>query len=576
MSTEATRDQLQCADGIDTATLSAWRDEQLTPGTQSSLRAHIADCVACQRRLTQFDLTAQMLLAQDELEPGDRILSGVRERAARLAQQPAWRRRLDGLAPLAPPIWLSGWRRGHDSDAETSAGADGDTADARRHTTRDPRRGARRRTWSGLGAVAAVAAVLLLFVYVFHTLSLVGAGQGHGRPTPTGVAHAATTPPVATPSITPTGIPTIVPPSVTQSPTIGAQAAWGGTGVVATVNTDIDSTHVFETQSVSADGKRLLGYELTLNADGSASATAKAQLGVFTISARQFTPIGVADDSYFPGSCCNDDGRFLVAVDNPTPQATCYVCNLRIWSYDQATGALRKVATGDDFGGAGILSDFASGGYEAVGYTGHMVFINLATGAIIHIPATASNTDYRLVAFTWPTVVYSEQAANGPFTYHVRDLTTGRDMVLPQFTGFVTGEANSFDGGQIVGDTLYFAEGNVQSGAPLGLYDLHHLFDTYTNIPGSIAGIPSTEGLIAANDRVMVFPEGVWDMNQGRFVYGPVRNTGNGARIGRDYAIGLNGQYLCYIYPTSAITSAITTYAHERVVVYDTSHLPVQ
>ncbi len=543
----ATNTEPSCLAQIDTATLSAWRDGALAPGALSRIGAHIGDCAACQARLAQFDLTTQALLTQRELEPGDRILVGVRERATRLAQSPAWRRRLPGLET---PAWLHGWRALRRRVAEGPA------------QQSDPHGGARMRLWGGAGAVASVAAVLLLFVYVFHALSL-GAqtlGQGHATATP-----------IETPMITPTSVPTITAPLVTQSPTIDAQSAWGTSAIVASLTTDVDSAHVFAAQSVTADGKDLLGYELTLNSDGSAATTTKAQAGILNIATRQFTPIGLADDPNFLGSCCTDDGRYLVATDNPTPQQTCGACNIHIWVYDRETHMLRLVTSGDQLHGEvdGIL---VSQGMVAVSILTTIAIAHLATGAVAPLAGTVANAEYRLLAFTWPYLVYSVGTASGTLA-HARNLATGQDRVLTQLSGLVSG-AGGLVGAAIVGDIMYFTLGNVQSNRPLPLYELDHLL-TPNAQARVIAGIRTAGPILGANSRVVVFPEGVWDIAEQRFVNGPVANTGNGARIGRDNAIGLNGQYLSYTYPTTPIPSQLTPFTHERVVVYDTSQLPI-
>lgn len=536
-----------CPAQIDAATLSAWRDGLLAPDALIHLGAHIADCVACQTRLAQFDLTTQALLAQRELEPGDRIVVGVRDAATRLAQLPAWQRRLVGLAA---PAWLPGWRALRRRVAEGPA------------QQGDPHGGARRRLWGGAGAVASVVAVLLLFVYVFHALSL-------GAQT-LGQAHATATP-IEAPTITPTSIPTITPPIVTQSPTIDAQSAWGASAIVANLTTDIDSAHVFAAQNATADGKDLLGYELTLNPDGSASTTTKAQAGILNIATRQFIPIGLADDPNFLGSCCTDDGRYLVATDNPTPQQTCGACNIHIWVYDRETQKLRLVTSGDQLRGEvdGIM---VSHDMVAVDILTTIAIANLATGAVAPLAGTAANADYRLLAFTWPYLAYSVGTARGTLA-HVRNLATGQDNIVTQLSGLVMG-AGGVVGAAIVGDTMYFTLGNVQSNQPLPLYQLDHLF-TPNAQARVIAGILTAGPILGATSRVVVFPEGVWDLAEQRFVNGPVANTGNGARIGRDYAIGVNGQYLSYTYTTTTIPSRLTPFTHERVVVYDTSQLPI-
>jgi len=559
MPTETTYDQFRCAEGIDTATLSAWRDAQLTPEAWARLRAHVADCAACQRRLAQFDGVAYALATQRELEPGDRIVAGVRARTAQLAEQSAWRRQVGAHAPLALPIWLPGWRRAYDANAN----GDGSSR------ARDPRRAARGRVWGGLGAVASVAAVLLLFVYVFHALSLGAQSQGRGHPTPTGIAHEATATPT-TVTLTPT-----FPPS---SPTTDAQTAWGSSAIVANVSTTLDSTHVFEASSPSTDGRSLLGYELTLDASGAVLTTTQAQAGAFDLASRSFSPIGVADNPNYPATCCQDDGRFLVAADSSAPGATCGVCNIRLWSYDLTTGHLRQVATGGDFGGAGIQNYTLSNGYLVIGYGSTLVVANLATGNIGPLSGLPANYGYQLLAFTWPYIVYAQQTPSAP-TIHAYDLATGQDRVIPQllapYFGLGSDANTNFQGMALVGDTVFYSVLDTQNYNITTLYELDHFLDGSSQAH-TLAKLYTGPHIQGANSRVIVLTVGVWDLAQHRFVNGPIIGTGGQIQIGESDPVGLNSQYLIYITPLNAIPSGVVLADYEKVTVYDTSQLPVQ
>lgn len=564
MPTETTHESPPCAAGVAAATLSAWCDAQLTPDAQARLRAHVADCAACQQRLAQFDLTAQMLLAQRELEPGDRIVSGVRARAAQLAEQPAWRRRLGALPPLAPPVWLPGWRRACSADGNRAASTDGAAT-----RTRAPRRPARRRVWGGLGAVASVAAVLLLFVYVFHALSLGAQRQGHGHPTPTGIAHEATATPT-TGALTPT-----FPPS---SPVVDAQTAWGASAIVANVSTTLDRTHVFEASSPSTDGRSLLGYELTLDASGAVLTTTQAQAGIFDITSRSFSPIGVADNPNYPATCCQDDGRFLVAADSSAPGATCGVCNIRLWSYDLTTGHLRTVAVGGDFGGVGIQNYTLSNGYLVIGYGSTIVVADLATGSIGPLSGLSANYGYQLLGFTWPYIVYAQQTPSAP-TIHAYDLATGQGRVIPQllapYFGLGSDANTNFQGMALVGDTVFYSLIDTQNYNLTTLYELDHFMDGSSQAH-TLANLYTGPAIQGANSRAIVLKVGVWDLAQHRFVNGPIIGTGGQIQIGESDPVGLNGQYLIFINPLNAIPSGAVLADYEKVTVYDTSQLPVQ
>lgn len=120
-----TPDLLACYEGVAAETLSALRDDLLPAAEAGRLRSHVEGCPACRTRLAGHDVLRRVLLAQPELEPGERIVAGVRERLA--GRHPTHRQVLP------------------------------------RGVMRNTRR------WSGLGALAAAAAVLLLFAYVLGT-----------------------------------------------------------------------------------------------------------------------------------------------------------------------------------------------------------------------------------------------------------------------------------------------------------------------------------------------------------------------------------------------------------------------
>lgn len=70
-----------CPLGLDSATLSALRDESLPSDELRRLREHAATCPACQERLAEFERIQRALRRQRELEPGDRIWRGIQHRA---------------------------------------------------------------------------------------------------------------------------------------------------------------------------------------------------------------------------------------------------------------------------------------------------------------------------------------------------------------------------------------------------------------------------------------------------------------------------------------------------------------
>ncbi len=80
-----------CADGIRAATLSAWRDDRLSPARASRLVVHLAQCAACQARLAAYDALAQRLRAQTVPGPDARLRRTLRARIARFERTAAQR-----------------------------------------------------------------------------------------------------------------------------------------------------------------------------------------------------------------------------------------------------------------------------------------------------------------------------------------------------------------------------------------------------------------------------------------------------------------------------------------------------
>lgn len=123
-----------CVERVSSATLSALRDNALSAAETERLRAHVTGCAACQHQLATYDAVADALRGQRELEPGDRVVEGLRGRVAH--------------APHS--LYVMRHATGH--------------------------------RWRSLSALASVAALLLLFAYVL------GRGSWPGRGVTTAIA----------------------------------------------------------------------------------------------------------------------------------------------------------------------------------------------------------------------------------------------------------------------------------------------------------------------------------------------------------------------------------------------------
>jgi hypothetical protein len=140
-----------CALGLTTDTLSAWRGGGFRGDEEQRIRQHTATCVACQQRLDGFVTVARALGRQRELEPGDRVWRGVQDR-------------------------IVTQRHGRSTLPRSSA-----------------------RNWQGVAAVASVILVVGLLAYVFNAVR-----AQRGGFVVTGTATSATTP-TLTSSITTIG-----------------------------------------------------------------------------------------------------------------------------------------------------------------------------------------------------------------------------------------------------------------------------------------------------------------------------------------------------------------------------------
>lgn len=489
------RNTLECPANIGEETLSAWRDELLSAQEMTRIREHAPTCQACQQRLADFEIVASALLRQRDIEPGDRILAGVRERAA------------------------SGHPRRHIQPAVMS-----------------------RRVWSGVGALAAVAALLLLFVYVFGGIA--------GRVT--NPAHRKT--PVASQTIAPT--PTL-PPAPAPSNAVDARSAWGP-NAATTISTRIDATHIMEVGGVTPNGRDLLGYSITLTANGQVDQNIPAEAGFMDIATRKFTSIGLTDSAFYAHHCCTADGHYLLMAQDTAPGTTCGLCHLDYWTYDMNTGQKYRVARGTDF--QMVESAYLSKDFLVLGTGDGVKLANLATHALTSIPRIP--TSAQVADVSWPYVLYRSQDTV-PQT-HLFDLSTNRDVVIAQLDARYVAPGSVL----LAGDTLYLvAEQPSLPGTPPGastpgtLYEL----DALTNPASTLRAVATYKDQLVvsnANARLVSFVglDGlVWDRAEQRF-----------ARLGTSFA--LSGNYLV----TNTDGAAGIGSVPATVDLYDTATLPVR
>lgn len=448
---------LTCPDGVRAETLSTLRDELLPAAEAERLRAHAASCPACQARLAQHNDLRRALLAQPELEPGERIVAGVRARLGRRST----RRQLMSL----------------------------------RATTHGPLR------WSGLGALAAAAAVLLLFVYVLGTRPATTAPMAKGTPSP---SVTATTTPAPSPTV-----------PVQISPPVDVTTAWGATtGTV--INPTFDGKHFLVPATITADGRYLVGNEASLP---SGTVPPTSQPGLLEIATRHFQTLGTGT-AFSSVNCCSTDGRYYVGSDSDAPQQACGVCHLRLWSYDSSTGTVREIASGESNGellgwllsnGVVVYQTQSSAGLQEV---------TLATGAVRTLVPWPAGGDVVLLAFTWPYLVYAVRPATGTVA-HVRDLSTGQDIALHQLdaiAGSISFPRWAAVVGDTLYASVG-SQSETSGLTPLStVYALDHLLDPTSPLKVLAAYGGDLGPMLGANARVIAFQFAVWDRAEERFV----------------------------------------------------------
>lgn len=549
---------LACAEGVAPERLSALRDETLPAGEAQRLRTHIAGCAACRACLADYGALGDALRQQRELEPGGRIVEGVR---ARLATQARPRARLR-------------------LPARTS-----------------------RRLWAGLAALAPVAAIILLFVYVFGGLA------SHGRPA------TANTPSVTAPTPVPTNqygkptYPTATPALVSlppMTPSVSASAAWGALSPVATYQTPNVANTAFSIDALSPDATTLVGTELAHADPG--SGRQDVYLINYDLASHTYRRLGPQWTGYGGpwGGAEAVSAGYISYGFNSQPGATCGVCNGTLWTYDRQTGATWEFDPGGQYGG--VLDVMTSADHVAftsieqqewvADFATRRVTLALPVGARPINPltsSTASQGGIRLDGFVWPNLIYEytppQQNPNTSVntSFQITNLQTKVTTIIPAPLSNPTGAPDSsanIDWAYISGDTLYYTtftelSGVDAAGAPVNtnygmLFRLS--LSNPTGQPTKLAsweqaqlgqGAPDSEiPNHSANNRLIILGGGyVWDIAEGKLVRLPPTGDGQAPMA------SLSGNYLLLTHIVSAQDPQAPVLA---AAIYDTTMLPVR
>lgn len=552
-----TPDTLTCAENVAPERLSALRDGALTSADAQRLREHIATCAACRARLADYDAMATALRQQRELEPGERIVTGVRARLA--TEGPARRRRRPS-----------------------------------------------RRFWASVATLAPVAAIILLFVYVFSGL----AGRIHptGSGTPTVSAPTATNP-TGKPNI-PTATPQLVKlPSFT--PSLSADTAWGPLSPVATDQAPTVANTAFSFDALSPDGKSLVGTELT-NSTVNGGGHQDVYLVSYDVASHTYRRLGPHWSGYDNpwGGADAVSAGYIAFGFNSAPGATCGICHNTLWGYDRQTGASWEFDPGTQSGVqyGGVQQSFTSGDHVAFTTMSQQVWVADLAARTVAValpvgaqPISATRSDpqpgIRLLGFTWPNIIYTyspvqtDPATPVATTLRITNLQTHTTTIMPKPLDSLLGAQNSgayINWTSTSGDTVYFTtntgvNGVDTAGAPIslqyGMLFRLSLAPSSSGQPemlarweesnaGQAAALGPTFAPWGANDRLIILGSGyVWDIAEGKLVRLP---SSGGSQTP---AAALAGNYLAVAQITNAANPAvpITTAA-----IYDTATLPVR
>jgi hypothetical protein len=513
-----TRDAGTCVAEIDGATLSAWRDTLLPPAEMERVRGHVRSCGTCQAQLARYDEVARALRRQREIEPGDRVVEGVRQ----------------SILHQSPRRWTPSSR-----------------------------------AWGSVSALASVAAVLLLFVYVLEIGPL-----GHLRP-----GRQATAVPMVTP--TPTPVPTIGPsaftPVVPLQDAWGAKAqiAQVSTQLDATHVFWTDSStpdgHKLLGRMRVADSSGTWSWSSTIQA-GILDVTTRqfTPVGDRLMASPQLTP--------WPWDGCGySDARFVICTDQLEPASLGPAQGvIKLWSYDLVSGQARFITDSSKYPFGQML---VSHGLLLLPTVSQVGIVNLTTNtlSLLSLPTKRPFA----MDFSWPYLVYGDQHdVAKPLKVRARDLATGLDIALPQVDAMYVA-TNNADGNHLpylalTGDTLFvsLATGRIQSSnvppndvtgpdAATTLYELDNLFDGSAQLRPvaryhGVAGPP-----IGANARLVVYRPLAWDRAEDRWVKFSSLPDGQGPRA------ALNGIALGLYQPFDARNPT----AGQEATIYDTARL---
>jgi hypothetical protein len=396
--------------------------------------------------------------------------------------------------------------------------------------------------------------VVLLFVYVVNAGPLRGkVGSGViGTPAP-----ASTVPSIP-------GTTSTIPP--TPGPDTSSIYYHFRKAVTASLSTQLDATHNFVPQNITPDGQFLLGYELDSSTQ---SNPAIARAGYLNVKTRQFTALGLPDGTEMARpSCCQADGRYLLATDNSQPGATCGICHTRVWIYDTVTSQLYKLVEGGQY--HGITTVYLS--------QGHVIF-NSGTGIevadvvsrTIHPLDGSLSSDAHALTFTWPYVIYSLQSSSGALAFYAQDVASGSPpQVISQLQASPANHVNLY----LNGTTLYMTSVR-QEMSKAYLYSLSPFMSATSKLVqlGSISsqhvptGFPVSYLPVPwANGKAAVIGSSAWIAGTHQFY--PVVPTS------LEYALSgtvVSGGYLATFVTLSSHTN---TYVGSDVTVYNTALLP--
>lgn len=527
---------LICAEGVAPERLSALRDDALPASEAQLLREHIAGCAACRARLKNYGAMTLALRQQRELEPGERIVSGVNARLAR------------GVRP--------GGRR-------------------------------TRRLSAGLAALAPVAAIILLFVYLFSGL----AGRERPATTKTPTAAIATATPRATATAGVDGLPPM-------TPSVSGDTAWGALNPSTAFITTI-SPQTFVPQAMAPDGRTLVGVQEPAST-ATAGTTPVFALGTYDPQTHQFTAVGPTWKGYASaGGAIGIDDHYIVYSVNDAPGATCGECNQTLSAIDRQTGATWTFdpapAQGSGAQYMGVQQAYFSNDHVAfVSILGQVWVADLATHRVTLTlpvgakPATASSQpgpDIRVLSFAWPYLIYTISTSAEPQpALDILNLQTGVNTTTAIKTSALLSPQNSnsvsvsFVAAYLSGGALYIVTATTLTTQNATGASVQFFYGTLYSVGNVLAGNGKptllarwrlygngADGATDSNARLITLGGGyVWDLVEGRLV--KVEPTS----VPGPVTFSLAGNYLLTLGPMPANYPQPYGPAQQGVI-YDTS-----